>query len=226
MIISLFERNKTMKRILIFLFLFIFPIALTACGNANENLIKNNMSEITQDYFFGENDNYSVSLSCGKREEPYLLNGKSEKKVDFSLIVLKDKHQLLNKNFVEANFINNGENVNICLQYNPFNNCYMYDLGYKVSKEMAFQLNAEIIQFEKINFNIDSQNAIKISCKMFEDLIENYKTDGKLYAEFYLKVLGDKQGDNLYWCFTIIGQDDKCFNLILSTNDGKVVASD
>lgn len=214
-----------MKKLLLGLLILIVPLIFTACGNANENLVKNNMSEITQNYFYGENDDFCLSLSVGKREEPYLLDGVSQNKVDFSLIIFKDKTNLLNKTLIEAQIIIDGKVEDVLLQFNPFSNSYMYDLGYKVDGEIEFEFNEQKIKLDKINFDIDEQKAVEISCKTFENLIENYKNNGKLFAECYLKVLGDKQG-GLYWCFTLVGRDNKSFNLILSTIDGKVVASD
>ena len=66
-----------------------------------------------------------------------------------------------------------------------------------------------------------------MSCQRFAELIERYTAGRVLRGECYLKVLGLKGDDNnLFWCFTFVGNDNKSFNLIISTKDGSVLASD
>ena len=61
-------------------------LALYGCGKTTLDFVQENMAEMTNVYYYGENDDFYCSLSLGQRENPYLLNGKCEKVVDFALL--------------------------------------------------------------------------------------------------------------------------------------------
>lgn len=215
-----------MKKSILFAFLLTFSLIFVGCDSANSKLAQNNTSEITEQYYFGQNENYSISVSVGRREEPYMMDGFSNKKVDFSLIILKDKTQQLKDNFIQVTLFENGDEKQISLQYNPLSGAYMYDLGYKTHGKLEFQLNGLSLTVEKQNFAVTSGMAFSLACKEADCLLVSYKKEGKLFGECYLKILGEKESGEIYWCFTFLGVDLRSFNLIISTSECKIVSSD
>ena len=66
--------------------------------------LENNIAEIREFVVFGQNDNLSASLMCGKREIDYKMDGYATSLIEFGVITIifknQDKNQLKNaRNF-------------------------------------------------------------------------------------------------------------------------------
>ena len=77
-----------MKKIIYFIMLLASTLFLTACGGTPLELCKQNLSEVRYNVFAGNTDNYTATFMSGKRENPYVVNGKHEKVVDFGLLTV------------------------------------------------------------------------------------------------------------------------------------------
>ncbi len=222
-----------MKKFLIALVFVVFSCVLTACSKSPDDLINKAMSEVTYRYFSYENDDFSLSISVGKRENPYFVDGVHHDTVDFSLIVFKDKQFKLTENSLVCQLIIAGQNNEITLEYNPIADAYMYDLGYEIKNndKVDFFYNGKIYETTLLSesFGISTTKAIEIASKEFNDLIKKYTSNNKLQGECYLKVLGERgnrNSDQLFWCFTFVANDNTSYNLIVSVEDGIILASD
>ena len=107
----------------------------------------------------------------------------------------------------------------------------MTDLGFaiKEGEKVVFELKEQRLELslKSKDFNISGSEALKVSCEKFKDLLNRYTSGNSLKGECYLKILGLKGDDNnLFWCFTFVGSDNKSFNLIISIQDGSVLVSD
>ncbi len=219
-----------MKKFAFLLIILCLPL-LNGCQTSTQNLVKNNMSEITEDYYLFENQDFSLSVSVGRRENPYLIDGIHHDTVDFSLITLKDKNLALTAKEIECKvFINNLESK-IILEYNPIANAYMGDLGFAIKKDQNLEFEINNFKFScpliSQNFLISWQDALNSSIEKFKELLEKNISNNTLNGECYLKILGLKgDDDNLFWCFTFVGRDYKSYNLIISIKDGSILASD
>lgn len=217
-----------MKKICFLLIILCLPL-LNGCQNSLQNLVKNNMSEITEDYYFFENQDFSLSVSVGERENPYLIDGIHHATVDFSLIILKDKNLSLTSNTLACKVFIDKVESEIILEYNPISNAYMADLGYTINKgeELEFEIKGARFACPLISqdFTISSKEALMVSIDQFKELLERNISNNNLNGECYLKILWLK-GEDLFWCFTFVGRDYKSYNLIISIRDGSILASD
>ena len=219
------------KFVFVFLLVLFCPLVFTGCSQSSEGLIKGALAEVTEDYFFGQNTAFSLSISVGRRENPYMIDGKAQALVDFSLLVFKDKSGALHDDSIDAGIVVNGKKAEVCLEYNPIAGTFMVDLGYRLGKNdiVEFEYSGRAISLNKISdgFHLSSDEAIRLASKTFKELIASHKTSTGLNGECYLKVLGQKDdGGHLYWCFTFVNRSGKSYNLIISVEDGKVIASD
>ncbi len=220
-----------MKKFLLAGLCFCCLFAFTGCQKSVEALVKENMSEITNSYYWVENNDFSVSVSVGSRENPYLIDGIHHAIVDFSLIIFKDKTFTLKDKEIKCNVYVNDQISEVKLEYNPISYAYMVDLGFAINEKdsvvFEYEGQKESLKLISNDFQITSTKALEMSCQRFAELIERYTAGRVLRGECYLKVLGLKGDDNnLFWCFTFVGNDNKSFNLIISTKDGSVLASD
>ena len=221
-----------MKKFLVALLLLSASFAFVGCQKSEQSLVKANMREITKTYYYAENDSFSVSISVGQRENPYLVDGVHHDTVDFSLIILKDKTNSEKEKETNCKLIVNGQSQDLKLVYNPIAKAFMFDLGYLLEDkdEVAIEFlgGQQNIPIVSKDFEISSSQAISVACKQFAEVLKNYTKAGKLFGECYLKVLGeqDENSQSLFWCFSFVGQDNKSFNIIISVFDGTILASD
>lgn len=204
-------------------------IVLSGCGKSTLARTKENMSEWTSVYYYGECENFSASLSSGVREDPYLLNGKSEKKVDFSLLSVTLKEATSDK-LIKAKVKIDGVESEQELEINGLNPCFMVDLEKRMTGNETVEISyaGQTLSLTNLSkdFAIDDEKAIEIAVKEIEDKILENKVGNNLNSECYLRVL-DKDANNfdtVFWCFTVINVKNESFNVVISTKDGSVLA--
>ncbi len=204
-------------------------VSLVGCGKTTSQRVEDNMSEWTTVYYYGEGENYYASMSSGTREGEYLLNGKSEKKVDYALLSLKPSESMSAK-VIKVKLTIGEEETEQELEINGLNGCYMVDLEKKLSGEENIKISygGKEVALSNLSkdFAIDDKKAIEIGTTELEEKILACKSGRKLNAECYLRVM-DKQANNfeeVFWVFTVINVKNENFSVIISTADGKVLA--
>lgn len=196
--------------------LFLF----TGC---NDLSINNCISEITFTYFKGQDSSSSsvyASISVGEREEPYKMDGKHRKNVDFALInlILDDVSQ----NEVMATIDIDGTASEIMLEFNPRTSSYMADLGYAISGDSVVNLKVDnySIDFSNISkdFKVDYNKALEIGEKMLSENVANFSSSN-FDGEIYLKLFTMEGSDVLYWIYTAVYEDGVTYNFAINVND-------
>ena len=205
-------------------------ILFTGCKSSPQKSFENILSEVTYSYYCQEDDDISFSICVGKREEPYYIDGYHNNTVDFSLLSLKDKKHELTSQSLKCVLAIDGKESEVLLSYNPIANAYMFDIGYALSGEdILIKFAQKELKLEKIseNFNISWKKAIEISANYIFDKMPELKKS-KLEGECYLKIIGKKDEKNigLSWCFTYVSKDKQSYNIILSVDQEKILASD
>lgn len=216
-----------MKKILLTLTILLMPILMFGCQKTIT--LEDSMSEITKIYFTAENNDIIANISVGEREEDYIIDGKHTKNVDFSLIAIKFNN-LLAENMIEAEIIINNVSTKIQLDLNPANHYYMADLGYALNGNDQIQFNYKeySLNFVKSDFQIDYSQALEIAKSELGEKINKYFNGKNFAGEGYLKVLThqDEENEQLFWVFTVVGNDNAKNNVVIGVNDGKVLVSD
>ena len=223
-------KKKMLFALVLTLIIVSLGFALFGCGTSVLTYMNENMSEITNVYFYGECKDFYVSISSGEREEPYLIDGKHDKNVDFALLTVK-LNKDTQKKVIKVNLSINGENKTYQLiRRGDVENTFMTDLEIKVCDDDEIEFEYDETKFfmknESKDFAIDSKKAIQIACEQFSNKITECKKWKNLNSEGYLRVL-DKKANNfedLFWCFTIVNINQKSYSIIISTIDGSVMA--
>lgn len=218
-----------MKKLIVAFSLVFILFGVAGCGKTINNHVEENMSEITKDYYFGENDSFYATLSVGERESSYLYNGQSTESVDFALLTLTFKNGS-GLNTVEV-VLNDGTNsYDVELMSDDMSVDFMADIVNLFSFGEAFTLtyNNENVELTRISdeFGIDYQEALNIACENLKEELESCKIYNNFNAECYLRVLREKENnfDNLYWCFTCLNYEGESFSIVFSTVDGEILA--
>ena len=204
-------------------------LCLFGCGASSEQLVKKNMSEQTEVYYLGESQNFYCTLSSGEREKNYLMNGQSGEKTDFALLSIIPNENIFS-NIIKANLMIDGQLSEVELEINGLNHNYMVDLEKKLTGEEEVEIvyNGNALRLENVSkdFKINSDEAIEIACEQFKDKIESFKSYRNLNAECYLEIL-DKKANNfesIFWCFTILNTENQSYSIVISTEDGSILA--
>ena len=202
-------------------------LMFAGCSPNYIQMTKDNMSEITEVYFYGECNDYKVSLSSGQREEPYVYDGVSKESCKFALINMELSSS---RDKESVTFTINGEANTVVVEYNPITSTYMADLEKVVEKESVISVkygNTEIsLNQSSNNFAVDYNKAIEIGVNEFNEEIISLVQKDELKAECYLKVL-DKLTNSYeepFWCFTVVDQKGNHLNCIIDVTTGEVLA--
>lgn len=224
------ENGGIMKKIAVLaLVLGCVGVFACGCGKSTLSYVKDNMSEKTEVYFFGETDEVYATLSSGEREEEYLMNGKSEKNVGFGLLTVNFYNEVFG-NVINVNFVVGGKEQTLALELNPLNSTYMIDLERKFvgDEEIFVQYLDDKIQLANVSkdFAVGADKAIEIASKEISKQITKEKKLSALNAECYLRVL-DKRANNfqdMFWVFTVVNVKNETYSVVISTVDGSVLS--
>lgn len=217
------------KKIALMLMLVCVGLTCFACGKTTVNHVKDNMSELSKVYYFGETEGFYCSLSSGQREKDYLLNGKCGESVDFALLSLNLTNPISSK-VIKATVTIDGQASEVELEINSLNSAYLVDLEKELSgdEQISVVYEGTTLNLECLssNFVVDYNKALEIASTEMEDKITAKKTYAGFNAECYLRVLDKKANnfDGVFWCFTVLNVDNENYSIIISTEDGSILA--
>ena len=204
-----------------FFMLLLIPIlAFAGCGKES---VKDNMSEVTHLYFFGEQDGYECSISVGLREQNYIMDGKHGQTCEFSLVSLKCPEVTSDK--IEVTISIDGNTQNLSLEFNPLNSNYMADLGYNLSQDASVFLSFQNVTISLVertsSFDVNYDQAIDIALATIGKEADCFYKNNSFLGEGYLKILDGTRfgGDGLFWCFTIVGEEQISKNVLIDVYD-------
>ncbi len=218
-----------MKKVAVALMLVCVGLTFFGCGQSTFDVVKANMSERTDVYYYGENEDFYCALSSGQREEAYKLDGKNGKCVDFALLSLTFGQTEL-ASIIKVEVSIDGNKTEQELELNTLNNAYMVDLEQKLTGDETIEITYQdvTLTLENIskNFGVNSDEALEIATQELGDKITAKKNYQGLNAECYLRVM-DKRANNfdgVFWCFTVLNVDNEQFSIIISTENGEILA--
>lgn len=218
------------KNAIVILFLLSLSLSLSGCIESKDDLslVKENMSEYGEVYFYSDNMDLPMSVVSGFREEPYKYDGKSSIKFDFALVVAR----LDNADDEYLEITIDGEREKVLLKYNYLTGTHVADLQRKLSGDeniSIFYLGKEANMVCKSKeFAVSAEKALEIGTEYFSEKIAQLRVDDDLNAECYLKLLDNVSGGfkEVYWLFSIYSLNGEMSNVIISTVNGQILAND
>ena len=205
---------------------------MTGCQSRGN--VKDSFSEITEVYMEGKdenNKNIISSISIGKRENPYIIDGVHQENCDFSLVVI-DFNKVLDENKILVSLYINDIESKLELYFNPVNNVYMNDLGYSLNQndkiEIVYQNFNIIFKDSSKDFKVDYKLAINLSINKLKKEISDAYVNGIFEGECYLKVLRyqNQNKEDLFWAFTFVDRHSGSYNILIDVYDSKIIFSD
>ena len=222
------------KNKVIFSFLGVCMCAALVFGGCQVSSLenyKNQVSDIRENYFAGQSDNFYASFTSGMRESPYSFDGKSEEKVEFGVLTIAPKQALANTMLGYTISIDD-QKYSGFFEESPFDNSYSADIEQKVDDSAKITLTVtdgqkeENISLECVscNFQINAENALDLA---YNELKEDLQTlcQDKGY-EVYVKIVADltQNVQDKYWLVLFCCECGDSISAIISTTDGTCLA--
>lgn len=216
-------------------FLIISIIILSSCGNKYENYLMNNTSEIRKYICVGERDGINVSLTMGKREKNYIVNGYSSELIEFGVLsfVISDD-VAIDKNMCKYVLFVGTHKYEGDLQINPFDGTLVADIMEIVdtSEKMIATLvngNANVdVELVCVNkdWRVSSEDVYTIIAGKLKTEISAFVVNNTFEGEVYIKVINDedKNKSDYYWYVNIIGRSGKRLSAIISPHKKEILA--
>ena len=220
-----------MKRLGIVMLLSIM-FTFGGCDEDISTKIINNISEYCEEYFVGETQDYYIELFDGEREEPYYLDGVSETKERYCLIVVTPKEGEDLREDMEYCVEVNGDTLEGGLEVSPFDDTLSSDM------QLALSNTDNIFVYIKLNTSTQVSKMTCISADFaldwrgvldstYEKLSMDINTLMQSHnsMECYIQVINkDISMGKYYWCVTLIFDDGDKYAIIVDTQSGEILA--
>ena len=213
---------KKIKLFLVFIFFFSF-LLLFGCKDNTNILVQEKISEVRFNLFTISSDEISVNFTSGFRENPYILNGKSENKKEFGVITVKFLKEQENKSSL-PNFVITINDMDFDGEFelNPFDQTYVQDVEtYVLDDSIIFikimwgdySFEGELKNLSK-TFNLSSKKALNIFIKNNIDF------------EVYVKIINDPSInlDKYYFYVCLITTNGESMSVIIDPNSQEILA--
>ena len=196
-----------------------------------KELINKNVSEIDKVCFTAHNGLSQVKLISGTREDPYLLNGKSENCKPFALIIFRTNQAGVQAPTFVASI--NDKSYNGIMEANPYDNTFVVDLEQEVNDDATINvkitINDNTYNYDLINTSADwlvkAEQAKDIAIEYFLDKIKDCSSYKGVDAELFVRILSDNSGnfDKFFYHITLNKTDGEVCSIVIDTNTGDII---
>ena len=223
------------KKLLIFMFLFVALISLSACGGKELNLC-DYLIEERNNLFVANDELYTLNLSSGLRESNYQFDGVITDKVEFAVItfVRNDNLPLANDTYAYIVKIND-EEFSGFLEKSPVDNTYVADLGVAVNDDAiisakisftGYTFSGELANISSA-FGYDKNKVLEIANNELGEEIKNILQDSNVKIEVVTKIMKDYSSvdmKNYYWYVGVISTNGDTLGILVDANSGEIIA--
>ncbi len=224
-----------MKKTYFLFLILIIPYLFFGCKNKLNETMQEKISEVRYNLFAVKTDEIDVKFTSGFRENPYVLNGKSENKKEFGILTVK----FLNENFDKTtlpSFVITISDMDFDgeLELNPFDQTYVQDIETFVMDDLPsisltiswqnFSFSGELKNVSK-NFTCNHSNALNIFVNEFKKEILSLQKEGKDF-EVYIKIINDPsfEIDKDYFYVCLISNAGDSFSIIIDPYSSQILA--
>ena len=218
-----------MKKFCFFIMFFVLVFSLTACSSKKQ--VINNISEKDECLFYGEDENFFVTLCIGRRENPYIVDGKNSELIDFAVLTANRKNVNIHSDKVQYKINVNGKNLSGTFEVNPFDGSFVVDL-LDVGENLE-NINVDIIADSKTyNYNlinaldanaISADDALSLASQEFKKCENQLTKNGTVKFEIYVRLMKNPGQIPLFY-ISAINEEDELFALIVDPITKQVIA--
>lgn len=216
------------------IFLICFTFLLCGCNNKINEVIQDKISEVRFNLFNVNTDEINIDFTSGFREDPYILNGKSENKKEFGVVTITFLKEIEDKNTL-PNFVITINDMDFDgeLELNPFDQTYVQDIETFVLDDATISIKVmwNNYSFESTlkniskNFNINHSKALNIFIKEYKKEIKNL-LKSNVDFEVYIKILNDPNfvENKNYFYVCLITNNGESMSIIIDPFSQEILA--
>jgi len=228
------RKFKILMCFYIFCICFICLFCFSGCGGNLSEELQDKLSEVRFNLFETENEFVNVKFTSGFREEPYVLNGKSENKKEFGVITVKFLMETTNLSGMPSFIITisdmdfDGE-----FELNPFDQTYVQDIETFVldESEIYIKVSWQDFVFESKltnisnTFNYTHKDALNAFTKEYKSKIEKLLKNNSDF-EIYVKIINDPslEIDKNYFYVCLITPLGESFSVVIDPMSLQILA--
>ena len=220
-----------MKKFFIVIVSIIVCFSLCSCANALEKRV-GSISELRDELMVCESETGKVTLISGRRENPFVVDGKRGETVDFTVVTFYPNSANETDRFYYT-FNYDGVNREGEFSKHPFKNTYSFEIDYRIrggasilvkgdNGEQSFELRSVIT--EKV---IGAEHALEKAELRLAEHIKKFTSGGKLNAEIYVRFLENpisSQG-GYYWYIAFVPDKYSVYATLIHPETGDIVAT-
>ena len=208
---------------------------MSVLGGRNPNITEilyNNVSEYCEDYFVGETQDYYIELFDGEREEPYYLDGVSEEKQGYTLLVVTPKNSINNMEELEYCVELNGDTVEGGLESSPCDDTMSSEVNMEISANdvifvyIKMQSSTQVSKMQCVSVDF-VKNWNGVLCDVYQNSMQDIGIlmDAHKSVECYVQIINKSmQTDLYYWCVTLIFDNGDRYTWIVDTKTNEILA--
>lgn len=221
-----------MKRKIITIILAVMCVFTLASCKGNVDKYDDNISELRTNIYRAESETMSVKAITGRRENPYVLNGISDAKKEFTVVTIVPAPFVAGKKYSYSIKIDGTEHKGEFLPH-PFEESLSAEINVKTQ---ATNLELVVVSGEITeNFtlasvisadSISAEKALTIALGKLKPQLKEFQTGSRLNAEIYLS-LTENPIDNtggFFWYVAFVNEQQTTLAVLLRCDTGEVSA--
>lgn len=221
------------RKFFVFALFFCCLFCLTACDNSKIDL-RNYLIEDRVLLFTASDDIYNVSLTSGKRETDYCIDGIVNPLVDFAILSISRNNNKSLANDSYAYIVTINENpLTGFLTKNETDNSFSTDLEVAIPSDAKINVKISFTgyTFDKDltnttnEFAIDNTTALNIANENLIESVNNILSSNNK-VEVVTKILKDYSSDikKHYWYVGIISTNGETLGILIDALTGEIIA--
>ena len=218
-------KKKTVLILSAILILVLAVTALAACNKKGDDALPDDVSRSVTALYTGENENFAVTVEVGRRENPFIADGKATDVKDFAEITVVP---LSSNDYTEISYTLTADGANLAgtltgNNFGEFRQEIPLEFCPAAITVTTGETSVEIELADVLESKMTSADIINIARKEFADRIAAESADGKPSREIYVKLIsGDRA--TYYYYVSFIGEGIDYWALLLDPATGNVVS--
>ena len=219
-----------MKKFFCVMILCVCAFVFAGCQSAYSRAFEKSISEIQNNLFMAEDDEFKVTFASGKRENPFSVDGRASELVSYGVLTafrmgssLKLHESTFKLTVGEKEFAGKFE-------VNPFDQSFVFDIGQECDDNdlISVKIVADNKQFEYVLVNAlsDSDARAEEICKIaqseMKDKLGSLNKVNGVRAEIYIRLIASS--GRALWYVSAVFEDGQVVAIVVSPTTKEVLA--
>ncbi len=220
-----------MKKLTIFLIVLAVCVCACACKSPIEKW-ESSLSEVRDEVMTASGEGLSAVLMSGVREDPFVIDGVSGKKVDFTVITVTPISAEEDATFSYTLFAD-GKKYSGELNKHPFKGTWSAEIAVRTvdsaTLTIAGESSAQTLELKSVKSDdmIGVADVLEITEVRLKKQIKELGGSSKLRAEIYVRLLSNpiSADEGYYWYVGVAVDDSTVYALLIDPVTREIVAS-